>query len=252
MLMKRRNEKEMKNIQYTFKRYEKKFLLTPKQYLRILPELKVAMDEDGYGVHTICNIYFDTDNFDLIRASVEKPAYKEKFRLRSYGIPDRNGVIFAEIKKKFDGIVYKRRVNAPLSDIRAFVMNGQHLDQDEQIQREIQWFLHRYSPVPKVFIGYERMAFQGIEEPKLRVTFDRNIRFRCRELELCAGDGGEPVFSEDRIVMEVKAPSAIPLWLVSLLSMNGIYAANVSKYGMCYQRHIAPHFLERKGFGYAE
>lgn len=242
----------MEGIQYTFKRYEKKFLLTKEQYSEILSRLRAKMQEDGYGLHTICNIYFDTDNFDLVRASVEKPVYKEKFRLRSYGIPMQDDTVFAEIKKKFDGVVYKRRIDALPSEINAFVLNGQHLQQDEQIQREIQWFLHLYCPVPKVFIGYERLAFLGIEEPELRVTFDRNIRFRRRRLDLCAGDEGEPVLPEDMIVMEVKASSAIPLWLVSLLSRHQIYATNFSKYGICYQRYIAPHFSEREVFTYVE
>ncbi|MCD7825230.1 MAG: polyphosphate polymerase domain-containing protein [Clostridiaceae bacterium] len=241
----------MERVQYSFKRYEKKFLLTPEQYRAILPVLKEKLAEDGYGVHTVCNLYFDTDNFDLIRRSVEKPPYKEKFRLRSYGVPEQDSIVFAEIKKKFNGVVYKRRVDAPPQAIYAFVQDGQRLHQDPQIQREIQWFLQMYQPEPKVFIGYERLAMNGLEDPALRVTFDWNIRWRSDRLDLCEGDAGEPVLSGKQIVMEVKTPSAIPLWLVSLLSEYQIYSTGFSKYGTCYQQYIAPIIFGKRKVHYA-
>lgn len=75
----------MAAIQYSFQRHEKKFLLTPEQYRAILPLLAERMEADRYGEYTICSLYYDTPAFDLIRASVQKPPYKEKFRLRSYG-----------------------------------------------------------------------------------------------------------------------------------------------------------------------
>ena len=132
----------MPKTEYTFKRYEKKFLLGTAQYNKIIEQLGQRMEIDEYGMHTICNIYFDTDNFDLIRTSIEKPLYKEKFRLRSYGIPGNNDNIFAEIKKKFDGIVYKRRIAVKPPGIQGFLDGGEVLHEDFQIQREIHWFLH--------------------------------------------------------------------------------------------------------------
>ena len=45
------------------------------------------MSVDSYGKHTIGNVYYDTDTYELITRPVEKPKYKEKFRIRSYGIP---------------------------------------------------------------------------------------------------------------------------------------------------------------------
>ena len=139
----------MKGTQHTFKRYEKKYLLTPEQYGRILPELGREMREDEYGQYTICNIYYDTQSFELVRASMAKPVYKEKFRLRSYGVPDREGVIYAEIKKKYDGVVCKRRVAACPDDIQAFITEGRRLDEDREIQQEIRCFFDRYHPIEK-------------------------------------------------------------------------------------------------------
>lgn len=233
-------------IQYTFKRYEKKFLITQEQFLKLLPVLKERMKEEEYGLHTICNIYYDTDTFDLIRTSLRKPSYKEKFRLRSYGIPSSEDYIFAEIKKKFAGVVYKRRVAATPDEIRSFLQGNQISYENEQIQREIHWFLKTQQIVPKVFVGYERTALEGVEDLGLRITFDQNIRFRDYDLDLRAGDFGWPVLSDGLIVMEIKLFQAAPLWLAELLSRNQIYATSFSKYGTCYQRHIATTFFAER------
>lgn len=240
------------SIQYSFKRYEKKFLLSHEQYSEILPVLMSNLQEEEYGTYTVCNVYYDTDNFDLIRNSVEGPAYKEKFRLRSYGVPDEDSTVFAEIKKKSDGVVYKRRVDGKPSEILDFVSGGSMLDRDKQIQREIQWFLHVNSPVPKVFIAYDRIAFFSENDTELRVTLDQNVRWRDDRLDLQLGDSGELIMPDNSIVMEVKTPAAIPMWLVKLLSGSGIYPVSFSKYGACYQRHIIPKVFQKGSFAYVE
>lgn len=229
----------MAKTQYTFKRYEKKYLLSETQFLNILTCLKEKMIEDEYGLHTICNIYFDTDLYELIRNSVDKPVYKEKFRLRSYGIPDSDDKIFAEIKKKYDGIVYKRRIAATTGEIKDFLSKDKMLKEDRQIQHEIQWLFNIYHPKPKVFIGYERIALLGKEMPDLRVTFDRNIRWRRDNLDLRQGDYGELILPENKVIMEIKTPDTMPLWLTSILSEKKIYPTSFSKYGTCYLNNIA-------------
>ncbi len=233
-------------IQYSFKRYEKKYLLSREQFEELYPKLRQRMKEECYGLHTICNLYYDTDQFDLIRASLGKPSYKEKFRLRSYGVPRREDYIFAEIKKKFAGVVYKRRVAATPGEIQEFLEGAYLAHEDAQIQREIHWFLQSHVIVPKVFLGYERIALEEAGDFGLRVTFDRNIRFRRENLDLCAGDEGQSLFPDDIIVMEVKLFRSAPLWLAALLSEHQIYAAGFSKYGSCYQRHIAAEFFRER------
>ena len=241
----------MEQVQHSFQRYEKKFLLTQAQYQGLRRALEARLAVDQYGEHTICNIYFDTDRFDLIRASLEKPAYKEKFRLRSYGVPGPQGLIFAEIKKKAGGVVYKRRVEGLPRQSGALMARGRPLPGSGQIQREIQWFLSRYRPTPKVFIGYERVAMTAPQDPDLRVTFDWNIRWRTQRLELGLGDDGHPVLSEDRVVMEIKVPRAIPLWLAGALSAGGIFPTSFSKYGACYQRCLLPQYFSQGRNAYA-
>lgn len=77
----------MAAIQTCFRRYEKKYLLTPAQQEFILHGVRGYMKEDAYGRYTICNIYYDTEDYSLIRSSLDKPVYKEKLRVRSYGTP---------------------------------------------------------------------------------------------------------------------------------------------------------------------
>ena len=150
----------MPAVQFNFQRYEKKYVLTPAQYEQIFSLLQQYMKTDQYGLHTICNIYYDTDRYDLIRWSIEKPVYKEKFRLRSYGVPDRSDDIFAEIKKKFKGVVYKSRIAAPGDELQAMITQGRVLTVSPQIQAEMQCFFQRYRLSPKVYLAYERIALE--------------------------------------------------------------------------------------------
>ena len=224
---------------HSFERYEKKYILTRAQYEAILPKIRKFTVPDIYGQYTICNIYYDTEQFDLIRQSLRKPYYKEKFRVRSYGVPGDGSNIFAEIKKKSGDIVYKRRIDGSPDEIDAFLCKGAPLSDNRQIQNEIRWFMKQNRPSPKVFIGYDRIAYAGIEDPEFRITFDRNIRYRLHDLDLRSGDHGDPVTDDDTVVMEVKIKDAMPLWLVPILSSNRIYPGSFSKYGACYERFIA-------------
>ncbi|MCD7882355.1 MAG: polyphosphate polymerase domain-containing protein [Lachnospiraceae bacterium] len=235
----------MAEIQHSFQRFEKKFILTPEQYEKLLPVLQERMDEEIYGLHTVCSVYYDTPTYALARASIEAPVYKEKFRLRSYGVPGSDDYIYAEIKKKYQGIVYKRRVEGRPGEILEFLDGKRELPHDEQIQSEIHYFMRSYRPVPKVFIAYDRRAFLGREKDGLRITFDWNIRWREEHLDLTYGDEGDPVLNEERIVMEVKIARAMPLWLSHLLSENQIYPNSFSKYGTCYKKYIASTFDAR-------
>ena len=224
-------------IQCNFKRYEKKYLLTPAQYDAIRKGMEAYMQPDQYSHYTICNVYYDTDDFSLIRASLEKPVYKEKLRVRSYGVAADNSKAFVELKKKYDGVVYKRRVVMGAADAVAY-LDGSEPGGDTQIHREIDWFMHCYRPAPKVFIAYDREAYAGRENPDLRVTFDTNLRGRAERVDLRSGDDGQPILKDGQILMEIKIPGAAPLWLARLLSENGVFSASFSKYGAYYKQYI--------------
>lgn len=231
----------MAEYQENFKRYEKKYLLDERQYERLRKEISGEMEEDQYGLHTICNIYYDTPDFQLIRMSLEKPIYKEKLRLRSYGVPSKMDEVFLEIKKKFKGVVYKRRVSMTDEEAMRYLNHGIHPKNDGQIMHEIEWVVKRYAPLrPMVYIAYDRVALFGKHNPDLRMTFDRRIRFRTEKVDLCAGSYGTEILEPGQILLEVKIPGVMPLWMSDLFAELEIYPVSFSKYGTCYQNYILP------------
>lgn len=225
-------------IQFCFKRYEKKYMLTPDQLTRMLVGIHGHMRADEFGRYTICNIYYDTDDFQLIRASLEKPVYKEKLRMRSYGVPGSRDEVFVELKKKYNSVVYKRRTVMKAADAVSYIHDGAVSEREDQICREIDWFMGSYHPKPKVFIAYDRTAFAGLDNPDLRLTFDANLRWRDHDLDLRAGDYGEPLLASGQILMEIKIPGTTPVWLAHLLSEIGAFPTSFSKYGTCYTQNI--------------
>ena len=227
-----------------FERIEKKFMLTREQLESLKPILDKYMSPDKFTDYTICNIYFDTDNFQLVRTSLEKPKYKEKLRLRSYGVPTEDQEVFLELKKKYAGIVYKRRVAMKMSEARKYLYEDKTPEiemnfANKQILKEIDYAKKLYGLKPKAFIGYDRVALHGNENSDLRVTFDNAIRARENDLELTHGDMGEHLLPEGKTLMEVKIPGAMPMWMANAFAELDINMISFSKYGTYYQQHLA-------------
>ena len=229
-----------------FKRTEKKYILSHDTYLALREMLQGKMQEDEYGWDTICSLYLDTDNFDLIRRSIDKPLYKEKLRMRSYGVPDGDKKVYIELKKKYDGVVYKRRVALPESSATDWLTGRTASPVDTQISREIDYFMKHYEyPKPAMFLSYEREAYYEREGGDFRITFDDNILCRQTDISLCAEAYGYPILPEGRVLMEIKCPGAIPLWMVKILSEERIYKTPFSKYGTAYLKTVLPKLLEK-------
>ena len=231
----------------TMQRYEIKYLLSAREKEAVLQAMSPYMELDEYGRTTIRNVYFDTDSFRLIRRSLEKPAYKEKLRIRSYQPARPDDPVFVELKKKLDGVVYKRRVSLPLREAKRYLAYEGRPDLDCQILREIDWALARYPLEPKAFIAYDRIALFGREDPDLRITFDCNLRWRDAFLDLSQGDWGQPLLDKQEILMEAKLPAAMPLWLSHVLDRLQIRQTSFSKYGACYQQNLFPALLSTGG-----
>ena len=232
-------------IQTCFKRIEKKYLLDKVQYYAMLDGIAKYMEPDLYTNYAIGNVYYDTYDYELIRSSLEKPVYKEKLRVRSYGTPADSDRVFVELKKKFDGVVYKRRITMSAEDAADSLLCG-HIDRTDQISKEINWFLHTRNIYPMAFIGYDREAYAGIEDPNLRLTFDTNLRGRSWDLDLREGTSGMYILPRETILMEIKIPGSAPIWLSRLLSENRIFDSSFSKYGTYYKQLIgaAPIWLK--------
>jgi SPX domain protein involved in polyphosphate accumulation len=218
-----------------FKRYEIKYLLTRKQKEKILEAMKPYMELDEYGRSTIRNIYYDTDNYRLVRKSLEKPIYKEKLRVRSYRAAGPEDKVFVEVKKKYDGIVYKRRIELGERDAMSYLAGREKAPVRTQITDEIDYFLQFYETLaPKVFLSYEREAYYTKQPSEFRVTFDENILWRETDLSLGKGIYGTSILAPGQTLMEIKTPGNIPLWMVKVLTEEKIQRTTFSKYGNAY------------------
>lgn len=219
------------------RRIEKKYILDEDTYHTLIDIIQKYIDKDGYYKYSILNIYFDTENYDLIKTSLEKPIYKEKIRLRSYKVPTKKDNVYLEIKKKYKGVVNKRRITLSLNDFNSYI-DGYYFEKDSQIMKEIDYCFKRYNLKPVVFLAYDRYAYKGIEDSTFRLTFDYDIRFRQNELALDKGDYGELLFDKKMYIMEVKSTKGLPIWFCKALSDLKIYPASFSKYGTVYQKKI--------------
>lgn len=223
---------------YIFKRVEKKYLLTKEQYEYVLEKVQEHMHIDSYGLTTINNIYFDNKMDELIETSIEKPKYKEKLRLRSYGTPTEDSTVFFEIKKKYKGVVYKRRISMKLKEAYHYIETGELPDNLKgNIPEEIDYMINRYRLTPKVYIGYDRIALTDDTDPDLRITFDCNIVSRYDDIRLELGNAGFRLLEKDHYLMEIKIPGAMPLWLAHILSEKQIQPASFSKFGRIHIQH---------------
>lgn len=224
-----------------FNRYEDKYIINETEFNRIIPFIEEHMTRDRYNeeneFYSIYNIYYDTPKFHLIRTSLMKPKYKEKLRLRSYGRVDEDAIVFLEIKKKYHGLVNKRRTKIKITDAKDFIESGECpkcLDyMNPQVLKEIEFFVNYYDLEPKALIAYDRLAYFG--EGDLRVSFDKNIRGRCSNLSLSQNADGERIMDDGFYLMEIKTRLAKPLWLVDLLTKERILRRSFSKYGSYYK-----------------
>ena len=228
----------MKKTQLEFKRYEQKYLLAGETFERFRRQLDRYIVPDEYFKSTVCSVYYDTPDYSLIRRSIDAPIYKAKLRLRSYNVPQETDTVFVELKEKLMGLVYKRRVPMSAKQAVDYAAGRIAAPAEDQMTREIDWFLRTNAVEPKLFLASDREAYDAKENSELRITFDRNIRWREDELTLCAGDRGQPLTSEGQVLMEIKMPESSPLWLARMLSENGIFPTGFSKYGECYTKNL--------------
>ena len=220
-------------------RYELKYLMDRGQTAFLVRQLKGHMESDRYGKTTIASLYYDTPDRRLIRASMDKPDFKEKMRLRSYGPATEHSPVFLELKRKASGIVYKRRVRSTIPEVRAFFDGENELFADRQISRELNWFRDSYEPLePACLILYDRAAYFE-PDGDLRLTIDFNPRYRMEDLRLTGDMEGNPLLAEGDAILEVKVQAAMPLWLSAILDEGQICQSSFSKYGEAYRKEKA-------------
>lgn len=217
-----------------FKRYEKKYMLSEEEYCTFMHLVRDRLVPDKHGRNTLCSLYLDTPDFLLIRNSIDAQSYKEKLRMRSYGAPKDEKKLFFEIKKKYKGVVYKRRVCLTEKEALEYIESGVP-PIDSQIMREIDYLMRFYgNPKPSVCILCEREAYFSADSPDVRITFDRNLRYRRGFPNDEDISRGIPITENGKIIMEIKTPGAMPLWLARALSELKIYPVKFSKYAHAY------------------
>ncbi len=224
------------NKEQIFERYELKYILTPRQKASLLSAMKGRMSLDKYGRTTIRNIYYDTPDARLVRESNDKPVYKEKLRVRSYRQVSGNDEVFVELKKKYEDIVYKRRITMTRDTAERYLARKCPAPEKCQIADEIDYFLSFYGDLePAVFLSYEREAYFAGDGSDLRITLDENILYRRKSLSLGTGPFGVGILSPGTTLLEIKTSGAMPLWLVRVLSGERIMKTSFSKYGVAYE-----------------
>ncbi len=219
----------------TFQRFEKKYLLSDEQFRKMMVKMKGHIMPDKFSESDIRSIYYDTKDHQLIRRSIEKPEYKEKLRIRSYKEVDDDDQVFVELKKKYDGIVYKRRTKAKCKDL---INDIRHCSfKDPQVGKEINYALSYYGELqPSIFIGCQRISFTGVDDKDLRITFDKDICYRMNDLSLKRTDADKKL--TDQTVMELKIRDAMPLWLSDILDEVKAYPRGFSKVGNAYIKEL--------------
>lgn len=243
-----------------FNRYEKKFMISKEVCEEIQRRFEEHMEMDEFnrlnGIYTVSNIYYDTQDNDLIHRSLSKPIYKEKLRLRAYGVPQSSQKGYLEIKKKYKGLVNKRRTSMTIEEAKHFVETGEKPElksyHNKQVINEIDFFIKRYDLKPAIYIAYDRTAYFSKESRDLRITFDHNIRTRRYDLSLEAGDYGDLLIDPDQRLMEIKAENTFPLWLSHMLSEMEIYPVSFSKYGHEFKQYATSNHLTNNEIDYLQ
>ena len=232
----------MKEVIQVMKRYELKYRLTKEQVEFFKTKVLDHMKVDKYGLTTISSLYYDTPNYSLINRSIEKPLFKEKIRLRSYGIAKEDSPVFLEIKRKNEKIVYKRRIVSKEDKVNRFLSEGEEFDKN-QISRELEAFRDNYKVLePKYLIIYDRIAYYQ-ENSDVRITLDMNPRYRTTDLNLHTSTEGTSLLEEGEAILEVKVQHSIPLWLVEILTEGKIYQTSLSKVGTAHRREMAKRYV---------
>ncbi len=235
-----------------FRRIEKKYIISNNEKDKLISLISQYLISDKHGKSTISSLYLDTPDFYIIRKSLEAKTYKEKLRLRCYGTPKLDTKVFLEIKKKFKGVVYKRRVAMTLKQAKDYLEKGTK-PEESQIMSEIDYAMELYrKPAPIAMISYEREAYFIKDMPNLRITFDTNVRFRTDNLFLENGSQGTSLLPKNTFIMEIKTDGAMPIWLSHALDELKIVPASFSKYGTAYRTHIFENAQQNKETGEKE
>ena len=243
-------------IQKEFQRREIKYILDPEVFENLLFDLQAHLIQDDFAHSTISNVYFDSPDYQMIKDSINHLYGSEKIRMRTYDPePSETSQVFLEVKKKeFQGeleIGHKYRLTSHPNAVYNYVQYGL-VDQslaDERVGQELAILRERYSQLlPMMYIHYKRFSMKGIEDPKVRVTFDRDILYRHTDVSLTDGHYGLPLLENGKIIMEVKVKNGIPDWMEEIFAKYSLAPQPFSKYTTAYLKahNLTPDFIREE------
>jgi len=223
-----------------FRRVEQKYLITSAQYDALMEALGDKLVKDEYFYNDIYNLYLDAPDHRLIIQSIEKPMYKEKFRVRSYGLAENeDSKVYLEIKKKFDGTSHKRRISMTLGEFYKYMEKGNRPKNANPITlAELDYDFEKYNLQPSILINYERYSYYFRGNKDLRITFDHNVKYRVKKPDLTNGDDMHPIIDKDMYIMEIKSLDSLPIKLSQLLAILKIYPRGFSKPKNAYLKSL--------------
>jgi hypothetical protein len=211
-----------------FNRFELKYLLPIEAADLFRQELGAYLKPDGYGddegSYAVSSLYYDSPAYRFYWEKMEGLKFRRKLRIRHYETqaeltPDT--AVFVEIKQRLDRVTQKRRVLLPYGDALRLCnerVMPEHRPQDRMVIEEIHSMVWQYNLRPISLVSYLRQAYVGADyDVGLRVTFDTNLRYRSRDLQLHSKQIGRFMASPGIVVMEIKVNERIPYWLTELI-----------------------------------
>ena len=222
-------------VELLFDRYELKYLVHAKQAAALLDDLEPYVKRDknagADGYYKITSLYLDSPELAAYWEKLDGEKYRRKVRVRTYGAGAADA--FIEIKQRLNLGVAKRRTKLPVaaaeSTLRA-LCTGRH-EPGDAVLDEVYVLAKTERLRPTVIVSYNRAAFFDAWRRDLRITFDRNLKYRVHDLSL-QGDPtrGRWFLPPDWYVLEVKFDRILPSWLCTALNRHDLKLERISKY----------------------
>lgn len=224
-----------------FNRFELKYLVplrTAEKFKRDLRAYLVPDDHgDANGSYELASLYFDSPDYRFFWEKIDGIKFRRKLRIRQYrnGSPlNPDSQVFVEIKQRHNRVTQKRRAVLPYQDALRLCLQREvpeHAPADRPVIDEVVGMLWLYNLQPASLVTYSRLALVGVDyDIGLRVTFDTNLRYNHRQLDLDGDDDGELLFPPEFAVVEIKANERIPYWLTEMVAAHNLGLVRVSKY----------------------
>ena len=232
-------------------RHEAKYIIHPSLVPRIREYIRPFCEPDPNGKgeppeYVITTLQLDSPNLALHHAKENEARNRFKLRARTYGKPG-DSPVFAEVKQKNNGIIYKSRAAIPFDKWNESLVYDKHLDLRFKTPRQETSFLtflrlvREIGARPVTLIRYTRESYFGRIDHYARVTFDRNLLCQPTESWDSWGRGGRWInidstlaqnksLSYSGVVLELKTLSDAPLWMVDLVMEFGLERTGNCKY----------------------